>query len=115
MKYNNQKVLITGGSSGIGLALAKKFIDNNNTVIITGRNFAKLEKVKAENPKIHFFQSDVTSDAEVRKLSDDIDQQFGGIDVLINNAGIMCFKVNLYLIVWCETKASKRLESIQSK
>lgn len=89
MKQSNQKILITGGGSGIGLALAKKFLDNNNTVIITGRDLAKLEKVKSDNPKIIFFQSDVTSDAEVRKLADDIDQQFGGIDVLINNAGIM--------------------------
>lgn len=89
MKQSNQKVLITGGSSGIGLALAKKFIDNNNTVIITGRNLPKLEKVKAELPHIHIFQSDVTDDAEVRMLADDIEQQFGGIDVLINNAGIM--------------------------
>lgn len=89
MKQSNQKVLITGGSSGIGLALAKKFTDNNNTVIITGRDLAKLEKVKSDYPKINFFQSDVASDPEVKKLADDIDQQFGGIDVLINNAGIM--------------------------
>lgn len=89
MKQSNQKILITGGGSGIGLALAKKFLDNNNTVIITGRDLTKLEKVKSDNPKINFFQSDVTSDAEVRKLADDIDQQFGGIDVLINNAGVM--------------------------
>ncbi len=89
MKQSNQKVLITGGSSGIGLALAKKFLDNDNTVIITGRNLAKLEKVKAENPKIHFFQSDVTDDSEVRMLADDIQEKFGGLDVLINNAGIM--------------------------
>jgi uncharacterized oxidoreductase len=68
MKKSNQKVLITGGSSGIGLALAKKFIDNNNTVIITGRDLAKLEKVKSDNPKINFFQSDVTSDEESQKI-----------------------------------------------
>jgi len=89
MKLTQQKVLITGGSSGIGLALAQKFLANNNTVIITGRDLAKLEKVKVENPQLHIFQSDVTVDVEVRKLADDIDQQFGGIDVLINNAGIM--------------------------
>lgn len=89
MIYNNQKVLITGGSSGIGLALAKKFLDNNNTVIITGRDLAKLEKVKAEYLKIHIFQSDVTKDAEVRILVDEIQDKFGGIDILINNAGIM--------------------------
>ncbi|GAB4164589.1 MAG: SDR family NAD(P)-dependent oxidoreductase [Winogradskyella sp.] len=89
MKYKNQKVLITGGSSGIGLALAKKFVENDNTVIIIGRNLSKLEKVKVENPKIHIFQIDVTDDAEVRMLVDDMDEKFDGIDILVNNAGIM--------------------------
>jgi uncharacterized oxidoreductase len=89
MKYNNQKVLITGGSSGIGLALAKKFMENDNTVFVTGRNLSKLEEVQKEFPKLHIFQSDVTDDAEVRILADDIQEKFGGIDVLINNAGIM--------------------------
>ncbi|WP_179367594.1 SDR family oxidoreductase [Winogradskyella forsetii] len=89
MKYNNQNVLITGGSSGIGLALAKKFMENDNTVIIIGRNLSKLEKVKVENPKIHIFQIDVTDDAEVRMLVDDIDEKFDGIDILVNNAGVM--------------------------
>ena len=89
MKQSNQKVLITGGGSGIGLALAKKFLDNDNTVIITGRNLSKLEKVKQENPKIHIFQNDVTQEADVKKLAETIQNQFGGIDVLINNAGIM--------------------------
>ncbi len=89
MKQSDKKVLITGGSSGIGLALAKKFVDSNNTVIITGRDLTKLEKVKADNPRLHIFQSDVTNDAEVSMLASDINQQFGGIDVLINNAGIM--------------------------
>lgn len=89
MIYNNQKVLITGGSSGIGLALAKKFMDNNNTVIITGRNLSKLENVQKEFPNIHIFQSDVSDDAEVRILADDIQEKFDGIDILINNAGVM--------------------------
>lgn len=89
MKTSTLKVLITGGGSGIGLALAKKFISNDNTVIITGRNVSKLEKVKAELPAIHFFQSDVTYEAEVRMLVDDLEEKFDGIDVLINNAGIM--------------------------
>lgn len=89
MNKSNQIVLITGGGSGIGLALAKKFLENKNTVIITGRNLAKLKKVKAENPNLHIFQSDVTNDAEVRKLALDIQQKFNGLDILINNAGVM--------------------------
>jgi uncharacterized oxidoreductase len=89
MKQSKQIVLITGGGSGIGLALAKKFLEHNNTVIITGRNSAKLEQVKTENPNIHIFQSDVTEDAQVQALAQEIEQQFGGLDVLVNNAGIM--------------------------
>jgi len=89
MNKSQQIVLITGGSSGIGLALAKKFTENDNTIIITGRNLQKLEAVQKEFPNIHIFQSDVTDDAEVRMLADDIQEKFGGLDVLINNAGIM--------------------------
>lgn len=89
MKQSQQIVLITGGSSGIGLALAKKFMENDKTVIITGRNLQKLEAVQKDFPQIHIFQSDVTDSAEVKKIAADIDQQFGGIDILVNNAGIM--------------------------
>ncbi len=89
MKQSKQIVLITGGSSGIGLALAEKFKENDNTVIITGRNLSKLETVQKDFPKIQIFQSDVTNDADVRMLADDIQEKFGGIDILINNAGIM--------------------------
>lgn len=89
MKQSQQIVLITGGSSGIGLALAKKYMENDNTVIITGRNLQKLEAVQKEFPKIQIFQSDVTDDSGVRNLVDDIQEKFGGIDILINNAGIM--------------------------
>ena len=89
MKYSKQKVLITGGRSGNGLALAKKFMENDNTVIITGRNLSKLETVQKEYPNIYIFQSDVTDDTEVRMLIDDIEEKFNGIDILVNNAGIM--------------------------
>jgi uncharacterized oxidoreductase len=89
MNKSQQTVLITGGSSGIGLALAKKFLENAHTVIITGRNVQKLKAVQRDFPKIEIFQSDVTDDADVRKLAVDIQEKFGGIDILINNAGIM--------------------------
>jgi uncharacterized oxidoreductase len=89
MKQSKQTVIITGGSSGIGLALAKKFMENDNTVMITGRNLQKLEAVQRDFPQIHIFQSDVNDDADVQKLADDIQEKFGGIDILINNAGIM--------------------------
>ena len=84
-----QTILITGGSSGIGLAIAKKFLDKNYNVVITGRNLSKLEKVKAHLPSIHIAQSDVCNEADVKALVQKMEQTFGGIDVLFNNAGVM--------------------------
>ena len=89
MKKSNNTVLITGGGSGIGLALARKFMENNSTVIITGRNLTKLIKVQTEFPKIHIIQSDVTIEKDVQELVTQTEKDFGGIDILFNNAGIM--------------------------
>ncbi len=89
MNISKQKVLITGGGSGIGLALARKFLSQGNTVIITGRNGAKLQLVKEELPEIHIFKSDVTKDEDAQNLANKMQEEFNGIDVLINNAGIM--------------------------
>lgn len=89
MTKRKKVALITGGSSGIGLAIAKKFLDNNYTVAVTGRNLSKLQKAKGQLPALHIEQSDVTSEVEVRALVLKMEQSFGGIDVLFNNAGIM--------------------------
>lgn len=89
MIQTNQIVLITGGSSGIGLALAVKFLNHHNTVIITGRDLEKLSRIKSTIPKIHAIQSDVTKEEDVRALVEQVKDKFGGVDVLINNAGIM--------------------------
>jgi uncharacterized oxidoreductase len=89
MAQSKQKVLITGGGSGIGRSLAQKFLEHGHIVIITGRNLAKLEQVKAELPLINIIQSDITVQEEVKKLVVQTQQEFGGIDILVNNAGIM--------------------------
>lgn len=88
MKESNKVVLITGGSSGIGLALAKIFLENKNTVVITGRNINKLEAAKKENPGLHIMQNDVTSNSDIQALVDRTQSEFKGIDVLVNNAGV---------------------------
>jgi len=88
MQTNKKKVLITGGGSGIGLALAKSFLNAGSKVIISGRNLEKLQKVKQEMPQIEIAQCDVTNNEQIRALLDKCNNDFDGIDILINNAGI---------------------------
>ncbi len=82
---NDQTVLITGASSGIGKALALEFAKNKYTVIAAGRNKAKLDEL--ESYGIHTVQFDITNYSETEDKINEIIEQFGGIDILINNAG----------------------------
>lgn len=68
MKTSTNAVLITGGSAGIGFAIAKKCIHFNNTVIITGRDEERLKKAKQLLPKVHAITSDVTNAVDRKKL-----------------------------------------------
>lgn len=89
MNPSRQTVLITGGGSGIGLALAEKFLAHGHRVLVTGRNREKLEAVKRKHPQLSVHQSDVTKTEDVVQLVSAIEREFGGLDVLVNNAGIM--------------------------
>jgi uncharacterized oxidoreductase len=85
-------ILITGGSAGIGLAFAKKFLELGNEVIVTGRRQSRLDEVKAAHPTIHTIQSDVSDAKAVAALAAEVKQKFPKLDVLMNNAGVFLFK-----------------------
>ncbi|MBT4790133.1 MAG: SDR family NAD(P)-dependent oxidoreductase [Halobacteriovoraceae bacterium] len=89
MNTSNNTILITGGASGIGLELTKQLSLLSNTIIITGRNQAKLDDVKKQIPKVHTIQSDVTDTQSIEALFNIISKDFPDLNVLINNAGIM--------------------------
>lgn len=88
MILSGNKVLITGGNKGIGLALAKKFLKLNNQVIITGRNVEDLQAVKQCFPEIHIINCDLATREGLEKLTQYIKKEHQDLNVLINNAGI---------------------------
>ncbi len=94
MKIVGKTVLITGGASGIGLEAAKQFLANGASVIITGRNQAKLDKAKKLYPAITAIKSDVSDAGDAQRLFNQI-QQLGGIDILYNNAGVLTDPISL--------------------
>lgn len=87
MKTTGNTILITGGSAGIGLEIARLFVQHGNKVIITGRDAARLEKAKAELGNVTAIQFDVTSAADVDALTERIKAEFPELNILINNAG----------------------------
>src|SRR6185437_7668792 len=92
MNLRNRTILITGGSAGIGLAFALKFLELGNEVIVTGRRQAVLDAVKAKHPKLHTIQSDVADPAQITALAARVKADFPKLDVLMNNAGILLYK-----------------------
>jgi uncharacterized oxidoreductase len=89
VNLSNNTILITGGGSGIGLALVKQFLKNNNTVIIAGRNIEKLKHAKKSHPELEIIQCDVSGHDSVKALVLEIQQKYSDLNFLINNAGIM--------------------------
>ncbi len=84
----NNTILITGGSSGIGLELAKR-LSENNKVIICGRSKEKLEFVKTKVPEISIFQCDLAKQVECDKLASWVKEHYPQCNILINNAALV--------------------------
>jgi|SRR5579863_1500739 len=94
MELKNNTILITGGSSGLGLEFARQLLELNNTVIVTGRDAKKLDQVKSKYPEINVFQSDVSDPRAIETLYYTVINQFPSLNILVNNAGEMR-RVNL--------------------
>src|SRR5579859_572614 len=92
MKLTGRTILITGGSSGIGLAFALKFLELGNHVIVTGRRQSALDELKRKHPKLQTIQSDAADPAQIATLARRVKAEYPKLDVLMNNAGIMLHK-----------------------
>lgn len=87
MNLKDTRVLITGGSSGLGKAMAKLLIEKGATVLITGRDQEKLQKVADQIGAIPF-HANVAKQEDVLNTYKAVEEKMGGLEVLINNAGI---------------------------
>ena len=88
MKTSKNTVLITGGGTGIGFALAEALMKADNQVIICGRREAKLKEAHRKLPQIHYKVCDVSDERQRKALVSWVSKNFKDFNVLINNAGI---------------------------
>ena len=91
MDLRNAAALITGGSSGIGRAIAQTLASSGARVAITGRDKTRLDEA-AQSLKVLSIVADVTREADVERAYREVFKAFGELDILVNNAGIGVFK-----------------------
>ena len=88
MRLTERKILISGGGSGIGLALARSLAAGNR-VVIAGRDEAKLEQASVGVPRLETLRLDVTDERDAVRAMGWVGEHFGGLDLLVNSAGVM--------------------------
>src|ERR1051326_5334670 len=88
MNTKGNTILITGGATGIGFALAQQFLKAGNEVIVCGRRKEKLKEAKAKLPALYTKVCDVRNESDRMKLINEVIRDYPGFNMLINNAGI---------------------------
>ncbi|VWC73204.1 putative short-chain dehydrogenase/oxidoreductase [Burkholderia lata] len=91
MKMTGNTIFITGGTSGIGRALAEAFHQRGNKVIVAGRRKSLLDEVAQHNPGIDTVELDIGDAAQIRTVAAQLIKRYPTLNVVINNAGIMPF------------------------
>ena len=88
ISFKNKNVLITGATGGIGNELVKKFITLGANVFATGTKSEKLDIIKKKYPGIKIKKFDISEHPRIEEFIDNVVLELGGLDVLVNNAGI---------------------------
>ena len=86
--FKNKKILITGATGGIGGSLVQKFISLNGNVLGTGTKVEKLNLIKKQNPSIKIHKFDISNHSKIEEFIETVSNELGGLDILINNAGV---------------------------
>ncbi|MDU8924936.1 SDR family oxidoreductase [Pasteurellaceae bacterium LIM206] len=86
-RFNGKTVLVTGGGSGIGQAISLRLAGEGANVMITGRGEQALKDTAARHANLHYCVADITRETDLNHVLAEIERRFGGLDVLVNNAG----------------------------
>ena len=97
MDLKNKKVLITGATGGIGNSIVEKFNSFGSTIIATGTNDEKLNNLKKKFNNIYIEKFKLDEHGKIEEFIDKIDKQLGGIEILINNAGVTLDNLSIRL------------------
>ena len=88
MNFKGKKILITGATGGIGNDIVKKFVSLGGTVFGSGTKDEKLENLKKNFPNIKTKKFDISDHSKIENFIEEVSSELGGLDILINNAGI---------------------------
>ena len=88
INFKNKKILITGATGGIGKDLVKKFTSLNGDILATGTKLEKLESLKKDYPTIKTNKFDISNHSKIEEFIENVFKELGGLDILINNAGV---------------------------
>ena len=97
MNLKNKKILITGATGGIGNSLVSKFIEQGCLVLATGTNEDKLNKLKSDFKEVKIRKFKLDQHLDIEKFIDECHTELGGLDVVVNNAGITLDNISIRL------------------
>ena len=97
MNLKNKKILITGATGGIGNSLVRKFNDLETSIIATGTNEDKLNKLKKDYPNINIEKFRLDEHDKIENFVETVCKKLDGLDILVNNAGITLDNLSIRL------------------
>ena len=97
MNFENKKILVTGATGGIGNSLINKFYALGGNIVATGTNDAKLQSLSKKFSNLHVEKFRLEDHSQIEEFIEKVDKKLGGLDVLINNAGITLDNLSIRL------------------